>query len=240
MPSRMAKNNWCDTVKNGERLVQNSWMRSKTSLTGDPNGPKGLKLMCNCKRRSKIISNGENLAKSGPRWSKTTLKHWLSEKNVIEFNCFNKIFANTREIIEFNMGKKWNSSTAFQIRESALKTIPQAFSRQTLNPIKKNQKSITANIKNYIKTCLFKNFPFISLFFEIIETLETIEFKTPIIEFKCFKGSQLGDLWRHQPDTSHCPTPMIEGPSPTPMALRVWETYVVVGKPKSLYLVGAT
>ena len=191
MPSRMAKNNWCDTVKNGERLVQNTWMRSKTSLTADPNGPKGLKLMCNCKRRSKIISNGENLAKSSPRWSKTTLKHWLSEKNVIEFNCFNKIFANTREIIEFNMGKKWNSSTAFQIRESALKTIPQAFSRQTLNPIKKNQKSITANIKNYIKTCLFKNFPFISLFFKIIETLETIEFKTPIIEFKCFKAPQL-------------------------------------------------
>ena len=56
---------------------------------------------------------------------------------------------------------------------------------------KKNQKSITANIKNYIKTCLFKNFPFISLFFEIIETLETIEFKTPIIEFKCFKAPQL-------------------------------------------------
>ena len=117
----------------------------------------------------------------------------IIRKNVIEFNCFNKILANTREIIEFNMGKKWNSSTAFQIRESALKTIPQAFSHQTLNPIKKNQKSITANIKNYIKTCLFKNFPFISLFFEIIETLETIEFKTPIIEFKCFKAPQLYD-----------------------------------------------
>ena len=118
----------------------------------------------------------------------------IIRKNVIEFNCFNKIFANTREIIEFNMGKKWNSSTAFQIRESALKTIPQAFSCQTLNPIKKNQKSITANIKNYIKTCLFKNFPLISLFFEIIETLETIEFKTPIIEFKCFKAPQLSNV----------------------------------------------
>ena len=47
---------------------------SKASLTGDPNGPKGLELMCNCKRRSEIISDGENLAKSGLRWSKTILK----------------------------------------------------------------------------------------------------------------------------------------------------------------------
>ena len=53
---------------------------------------------------------------------------------------------------------------------------------------KKNQKSITANIKNYLKICLFKKFPFISLLSEIIETLETIEFKTPIIEFKCFNN----------------------------------------------------
>ena len=83
MPSRMAKNNWCDTVKNCERLVQNSLMRSKASLTGDPNGPKGLELMCNCKRRSEIISDGENLAKSGLRWSETTLKRWLSEKTLL-------------------------------------------------------------------------------------------------------------------------------------------------------------
>ncbi len=36
--------------------------------------------------------------------------------------------------------------------------------------------------------CLFKNFPFISLLFEIIET---IAFKIPIFEFKCFKAPQL-------------------------------------------------
>ena len=29
----------------------------------------------------------------------------ISRKNVIEFNCFNKIFANPRGIIEFNNGK---------------------------------------------------------------------------------------------------------------------------------------
>ena len=56
---------------------------------------------------------------------------------------------------------------------------------------KKNQKSLTANIKNYTKISLFKNFPFISLLLEMIETLETIEFKNPIFEFNCFKAAQL-------------------------------------------------
>ena len=117
----------------------------------------------------------------------------IIRKNVIEFNCFNKIFANTREIIEFNNGKKCTSSTALHIRVDGLKTFPQAFSCQDLNPIKKNQKSLTANIKNYTKISLFKNFPFISLLLEMIETLETIEFKTPIFEFNCFKAAQLYD-----------------------------------------------
>ena len=64
----------------------------------------------------------------------------IISKNVIEFNCFNKIFANTREIIEFNNGKKCTSSTALHIRVDGLKTFPQAFSCQDLNPIKKKSK----------------------------------------------------------------------------------------------------
>ena len=137
----------------------------------------------------KKVLNHQKLVKGDPKWLKTAPQGWLVEKTLL-----NSIVSIRYLPIQ---GELLNSITEKMRLFYSLPEMsgrPKIFSPGLLMTNCKSYKK-KSKIQNLEHWKLYENtFPVVnSLCVNFIETLETLEFKSPIFEFKCFKAPQLYD-----------------------------------------------